>query len=230
MIKNLLFILAIVIIGCVSCKQEAYKIVPPSSANSYFPETRGSTWKYRDSIYGEKTDNGSTNVSKIDTVTITITGATTDINAAVCYNANVVSKQSGSSVAYYYSFKHVFAVFEQTATLGLTNLEFLIDNFNAGQTWQSVPTKNTLYNGSPARALSTVQEKNITKIVGGKTFTDVIHTSVLFQVNVSNTGFKSLANFDFYTARGVGIIEKDISVYGYLNATETIMDYTIAPD
>jgi hypothetical protein len=225
--KKLYVILAFLAIGYASCKDVAYKPPVPSPANSYFPETFGSTWNYRDSIYGEPTDTAQIYGISIDTATFTINGATTDFNGKVCYNANVLSKQNGPGTAYFYTNKHTVGLLESVAPFGFIDFEFFVDTASVGYSWVNTPTTNTLLNGNPVQSINTILEKNISKVVNGKTFTNVIHASVNFQVNINNKGFHNIAYYDFYLAQGVGLIEKDTYVYGCLNGTKTILSYTI---
>jgi len=225
--KNITVILAVLAIGYTGCKDNAYAPPAPATSNSYLPQTFGSTWKYRDSIYGEKINTASIYGVKIDTLTVTINGGVTDFNSTICYNAEISSIQYGSGAAYFYAEKHLFGSHEQSALFGLADFEFLVDTASVGYTWINAPTQNTLLNGSPLQSINTVREKGITKIVGGKTFTNVIHTSANFQINIKGTGFHNIAYYDFFLAKGIGIIEKDSYVYGNLDETKTIIDYNI---
>jgi len=224
--KHLLVILAFLSIGYTGCKDNAYTPPPPLQADSYLPETFGSNWRYRDSIYSEPTDTATLAGVKIDTLTFTINGGTTDFNATICYNAAISSIQNGPGTAYFFAKKHTLGLFEQVTPFGLTDFEILVDTASVGYSWVNAPTQNTLLNGNPIKSINTIVEKNIVKKVGLQTFTDVIHTSVNFQVN-KGTGFHNVAYYDFYMAKGIGVIEKDAYVYGNLNETETIIDYNI---
>ena len=77
------------------------------------------------------------------------------------------------------------------------------------------------------QAVNIVLEKNITRVVGGRTFTNVIHTGTNIMIDINKDGFHNIAYVDVYLAQGVGLIEKDAYYYGLLNETETIMYYTI---
>jgi hypothetical protein len=225
--KNLLVILAIMAFGYAGCKDIAYTPTPPSPERSYFPESLGSTWRYRDSTYGEKTDTAAIYGTQIDTLTYTMNGATTDFNSKVCYNVNVLSKLNGPSTSYFYSYKHLCALLQSDVPYGFTELQFLIDTASVGYTWHNSPTLSTFLNGSPVQAISTILERNMIKVVGGKTFTKVIHTSLNFQINIGGAGYQNIAYYDFYLANGVGLIEKDTYIYGNLNKTQTIIDYAV---
>jgi hypothetical protein len=226
--KNLLVVLAFFAICYMGCKDNAYKPPPPSPAHSYFPQTIGSSWTYRDSVYGEKTDTVNIYGVKIGNVTYTIAGTTTDFNSAICYDANVSSGLSGNGMAYFFAKNQTFGLRETAPPFGFTYFEFLTDTAAAiGYSWISLPTGNRLLNGIPIQSINTIREKNITKVIGGKTFTNVIHTSANFEIQIDGAGFHNIAYYDFYLAKGVGLIEKDTYAYGNLNAVETIVNYTI---
>jgi hypothetical protein len=225
--KNLLVILAFMAFVYAGCKDIAYTPTPPAPERSYFPETLGSTWRYRDSTYGDKTDTAAIYGTKIDTLTYTINGATTDFNSKICYNVNVLSKLNGPSTSYFYYYKHLCALLETEVPYGFTELQFLIDTASVGYTWHNSPTLSTYLNGSPVQIITTILERNISRVVGGKTFTKVIHTSLNYQINIKGAGYKNIAYYDFYLANGVGLIEKDTYIYGNINKTERIIDYSI---
>ena len=224
---NLLFLWAFMMICCTGCKQVAYKIPPPMPAISYFPQTYGSTWQYRDSLYGLPTDTFPLKGVKNDVVNFTINGSTTDFNSLVSYNLNVQSQLNGAGTAYYGALQHKYYLLVSSPPWGLTTLEILVDTASAGYRWYSTPTLYGTLSGSPVIAYNTILEKNITRVVNGVAFTNVTHTTTNFQINADNSGFHNIAYFDFYLAQGVGLIEKDASYYGYLNETETLMNYTI---
>jgi hypothetical protein len=225
--KNLFVILALLVTGYMGCKDIAYKPIPPSPSDSYFPSTLGSTWKYRDSIYVLKTDSAAFYGVEIDTITFTINGATTDFNGNVCYDATEFSRLKGPGTAYFYGYKHLFALFESVVPYGLTDLQLLVDTASVGYHWSSGPSLTSLLNGNPVEAISTIQEKNISKVIRGKIYTDVYHTSVYFRVDIKGVWFQNLVYYDFYIAKGIGLIEKDTRVIGAFNSTQTIVDYTI---
>jgi hypothetical protein len=225
--RNLTFLLFLLSICFSACKQVAYKAPPPAPAASYLPQTYGSTWTYRDSLFGETTDTVAVHGIKIDTLSYTVNGATTDFNSNVCYNVSVASRLYGNSMAYYLARSHVYALYESSMPLGFIVTQLLVDTASAGYTWTSAPVLYTFYNGNPIQSINTIQEKNITMVVGGRTFENVIHTSANIQLNQNNTGYHNIAYFDLYVAKGVGLIEKVAYYYGSLNETETLLNYSI---
>ena len=229
--KHLLVVLALLAIVYMGCKDNAYAPAPPAPANSYFPETLGSTWKYRDSIYGEKTDMAPIYGVYNDTISFTITGGTSNLNGLKCYDANVFSRHYGAGTAYFYNSSHVSGLLTQSAPYGLTFLQLLTDNANVGYSWTTSPVCSTyaqsVFQSNPVRTVNTILERDITRVVGGKTFVNLVHTSVNLQMKIDSTGFHNIAYYDFYLAQGIGLIEKDAYIYGNLNETETIVDYNI---
>jgi hypothetical protein len=232
--KNLLVFLCLLAIGYVGCKTtNPYIPPPPAPADSFFPETYGSTWRYRDSIFGEPTDVAPIYGVMIDTVSFTINGNTSDLNSLRCYDATEISRLNGPGTAFYYVNGHVFALLESITPYGLINLQVITENQPVGYTWTSSPICTpfgiSLFHTDPVQTVNTIKETNISKVVDGKTYTNVTHTAINLQVNVNNFGFKNVANFDIYLAKGIGMIEKDAFVYGDVNSVETIIDYSIGP-
>lgn len=227
MSKNFYFILVLIAIGFTSCVNNAYTPPPPSTETSYLPQTLGSTWRYRDSIYGEQTDTVPIIGVKVDTVTYTINGNTTDFNSKICYNAAEFSRVYGTTTAYTYVNKHHFGFSETIPPFGFTNFEYLVDTAAAGYIWDTGPTNNGLLHGNPIKSVNKILETNITKVVGKRTFTNVVHSSSDFMINTNGFNFQNIAHYEFYVAKGVGLIEKDTYVYGSLNGVETILDYSI---
>ena len=74
--------------------------------------------------------------------------------------------------------------------------------------------------------VNTIKEKNTTKVVNGKTFTNVIHTQVDLQYDLGG-GFQSVAVYDIYLAKGVGMIESDTSIQGSPYDVSTLTSYSI---
>ncbi len=201
---------AVLMAGCKS------KNDPKPGSDSYFPVSSGSTWSYKDVIGGVN-----------NTLTITMTGGTSVFNNKTYYTASGVSSVHGTNTGYYYAADNTYAIRASSASAGVTiELQMGNDAKAVGDTWTTTPTDNGTISGFPARTVNTIKEKGITKVVNGKTFTDVIHTQVDLQYNLGS-GFTSTALYDFYLAKGVGMIETDTSVSGNVYEKETITDYNI---
>jgi hypothetical protein len=217
--KNVLLILTVAAIGAGSCKKEsnAHAAID-STADSYFPLTSGSTWKY-----------AVTGAGGNDMLTVKMTGATITINGRTYYKSTNSYQKKGSSTGYFFDASHIYGKGAANTDAGLAiEFKFLNDTAAIGQSWTHSPTDDGMINGIPARTVNTIVEKDIGKTIGGETFTGVIHTRVDLQYNYGS-GFQSSAVYDFYFARGVGLIETDTSFSGAVYEKETIVSYAINP-
>jgi hypothetical protein len=214
--RNLLVILALLTLFYTSCKKDRANTTP-SSADSYFPVTSGSTWRYYDLIQGDSTD----------TITIKMTGGTSIFNNQTYYNASSKSTNAGAGTEFFYAANHSYAIRALNAYAGTTiDLKLYNDTATVGNNLFSTPTDNGLVDIIPARTINTVIAKNLTRTIYGKTFTNVIHTQVDFQYDYSGsyqTGFL----YDFYLAKGIGMIESQLTILGGTYEEELILDYSI---
>ena len=96
----------------------------------------------------------------------------------------------------------------------------------AGYTWTTIPSDDGTIGGLPAQTINTIAEKNVTKTINGKVYSNVIHTKAELQYN-TGSGFLTVATYDFYLAMGIGLVESDSSIGGALYQTETITSYSI---
>jgi hypothetical protein len=147
------------------------------------------------------------------TYTETMSGVTTVLDGATYYEA--ISKPSNSSTtskSYYYENDGVYRVSGTTLQAGISvNFEYLQVNTAVGATWTKNVNASGSINGVPARIVGTMKEKNISKEVLGKTYKDVIHTTIELQYNMGS-GFETSATYDFYSAKGVGPISINSSI------------------
>jgi hypothetical protein len=213
--KNYLFVIAIGAVLMAGCKSK--NDPKPGSSDSYLPVTSGSTWTYNDVAVG----------GNAGTLTITMTGATSVINTKTYYVISSNSSSRGTTPGYYYAANHVYAIRSTNAAAGVTiELQLGDDSKAVGYSWTTSPTDNGTVSGFPARTVNTVKEVNVSKVVNGKTYNNVIHTQIDLQYNLGS-GFQSTALYDVYLAKGVGMIETDSSVNGVSTETETLTNYTI---
>jgi hypothetical protein len=206
----LLIAICFCILGCKKDKTEA------PSLNDYLPLTDGSVWKYS---YGS--DGGHT-----DTLTITMTGGTTKINGKTYYNVTSTYKE-GFSLGYFYAGNHFYAT--RTVAIGSNaamEFQLLNDTASVGYHWVTRPTDDGKVGDTPAQTVNTIMEKGISRSINGRTFNDVIHTKVEVQYDYG-TGFQTFVTYDFYLAKGVGLIESDSNTLDSFFEKETLFDYTI---
>jgi len=190
------------------------------TTKGYMPTTAGSYAKYK-SVTG----------SLVNTSINTMTGNTTTINGKLYSVCNVNSVTYGNSVGYFSNINHVYTERATTVMAGITvELEYLVDNVAVGATWTAPVTDVGTINGVPARLVGTIAEKNITKTVEGTTFKSVIHTTLQLQYDYG-MGFETDAVYDYYIAKGVGLIEADavVSYNGIVITTSkaTLISFSI---
>lgn len=192
--------------------------VPLSNADTYQPITKGSTWTYSVD-FGRQTY----------TTTATMTGDRSIFNGKTYYNMAATSTIQGgvSGISYFYSSAHLYS--NRATSLvqnALVDMPYLIDTISVGKTWSAKVNDAGAINGVPGRFVGTMMERNITKTVEGKTFKNVMHTQIELQYNLSGT-FESFGNYDYYIAKGVGLIELDASAFGVTLSQETLKSYSI---
>ncbi|HEY4327046.1 MAG TPA: hypothetical protein VGN20_23875 [Mucilaginibacter sp.] len=213
--RNLFIILAGLFLFFAGCKKDTGN--QPSSADSYFPTTAGSSWRYFDIVQdGTK-----------DTIIVKMTNQTAIFNGKTYTAATTMSRQSGAGTEYFYAANHLFALRALNAYAG-TTVEFKMFNDTAavGSSLISSPTDDGLVDGVPARTVNTIVAKNLTRTIGGKTYTNVIHTEVDFQYDYSG-GYSTGFTYDFYLAKGIGVIESQFTILGSLYEEQFLIDDTI---
>ena len=93
----------------------------------------------------------------------------------------------------------------------------------------TVTTKDSTPNSndpSPPLTVMTMVESNFSREINGKTYNNVIHTSVDVQ-EAFNGYYMSIQTYEFYFVQGIGLIEIDKSNAGYIYDTLTIVNYKV---
>jgi hypothetical protein len=217
--KRILFLICVAAFfatGCISSKNDPKPGDGASTSDSYFPVTSGSTWTYKEEIAGATSST-----------VIKMTGNTKTFNGKSYYEATSSSTVKGNQLGYFYTANHDFAILQAIPGYGI-NIEIHLGNDTkvAGYNWTTSPTANGLVNGFPAQMINTIKEKGITWVVNGKTFTNVMHTQADLQYDLGS-GFMSYSVYDFYLAKGVGMIESDTGISGAIYDKETILSYNV---
>lgn len=200
---------SIILLG--SCSKNGPEPLPPATPN-YSPQTANSTWTYK--------NNPGSNFTITATNRDTVAQGKTYrvfLNSA---GANIYMGQSGGD---YYR----FGVIEQLGLSGVEEL-YLKDGEAVNAFWTS--TQNVIvpnFGTVPITLKYTIKGRSETRVVGTKTFTNVIHVRLDLSVPVPI----ALGGGDFYYAEGVGLIENaiNVSVPGQpaINQTQVITDYSI---
>jgi len=235
-LKNYLLILFPVLVLCFgACKKDAPDLtgltvkdgvaIPAGNGpgsnngniinNSYLPTTTGSSWTYQSDI------TGTTQRSEAH-----ITGVITPINGQNYFELKGNSNGQ-ESVSYYYvkdkKYKIRSTSIEQKATVEFFLLD---DNLLVGDEWTGTMTADGSVNGIPGRTKHKIIESGITKTVLNKTYRNVIHTQMTVQYNLFGNGFEDFGDYDFYLAKGIGLIQTDASFQGFASSTY-LAAYTI---
>ncbi|WP_040626205.1 hypothetical protein [Mucilaginibacter paludis] len=199
----LLPLVAMVILNSCQKINGTYITSPNSGVSAtYQPLTAGSKWIYR-------VDYSATGYTLIDTDAITMGTTTLTINNKQYHTAT--ETRSGFGIAdtgYYYTSNHEYSIMQKisagTSSYAVEML-YLKDNVPVGSTWTaslSYPViGNVLLNGR-------ITEKGVSKTVAGKTFSDVIHTTI--QLTMSASGQAMTFTYEMYVAPNVGIIHIDL--------------------
>jgi hypothetical protein len=183
---------------------------------SYLPLSAGSTWRYR-------LESGD----DVDTVIHTMAGSVKDFNKKSYHLVNAQSDSNNISEGYYYNNDHLYSLREENPYIGSDiEMVYLNDIAAVGYTWSNPITDNGMLDSIPARMVGKIIEKNINKSVLGHFYSKVIHSKIELQYNTSGT-FVTTATYDFYAAKGVGIIEIKTDFGGKEVATTQLLDHQI---
>lgn len=214
--QKLLIAIALSAVVLVSCKKDK-KIVFFPTSNSYLPLTKGSTWQYTLSGGGA------------DTLTITSTGDTSIVGGEVYYNTINAYKRAGiTDQGFFFDIDHINGTVAPSPSLGVNvQLQMLNDTASVGYTWTSQPTSSGQINGIAVQAVNKILGKNISWTVGGHTFTSVIHTQTVIQYNEGGGNFQTFVTYDFYLAKGIGLVEQDENLTGAPAITEKLFNYSV---
>jgi len=193
----------------VEMKTDTLVIKPDTT---YQPLEANSAWVYKDSATGV-------------TTTIAATDSDTVINNKTYTVFHVTS--AGQTADEYFSINsHNYFSYGNFGN-GLVNIEllYLNDTASPGYNWQA--SAGTV-NGYPAQVQGEILDTGLTVTIGTNTFSHVIHTEISLAYNVGG-GFQTpYAIYDYYVAKGIGIIkiESSFPTVGFTSDLE-LVSYTI---
>ena len=179
---------------------------PTNPATSYSPLTPGTWWVYQDS-------------TSLDTVKQTVI-ATTKTNNGVTYKGVIADDPMMDTTFYGVSGTKYYQWAEgNTQSGGFASI--VLQYLDAGQ---AVGASGTYPagsgNGMTATGTNTTIAKNISMTVLGKNYTEVIHSRLGLSYAVGGMNI-DLGSYDFFTAKGVGIIKvrSEVSFMGQVIMT-----------
>lgn len=219
--KALLLITFSLMILASACKLDA-PVYPTSNngpnnsgSDSFQPVTAGTYWRFNGDVGGVPL-----------TQTITMTGATEMVAGKLFYvGTNVMGGVSAANNYYHGGGNYIL---RGTSLGGGITLDFvyLIDDMTVGRTWTARLTADGTVNTVPAQFVGKLVEANITRTISGKSFTDVVHTQGQLQYNLTGT-METFQTYDFYIARGVGLIQIESSTNTGIKTVNSIAEYSI---
>jgi len=191
-----------------------------TTSGTYSPVTTGTYWTYK-VVLG----------TSVDTTTNTMSGSTTTINNKIYSVVNAKSVTNGASLGYFSNVNHVYTLASPVpGSVLILEFQYLIDNVAVGANWTTLLSPSGTINGVPARLLGQITEIGINKTVMGVTFNNVIHTTLQLQYNYGS-GYQTNTTYDYYVAKGIGIIEIDsiVGLPGFPSVTgqTAIISYKI---
>lgn len=191
-------------------------------SDSYQPTTANSYWHYKETgdVIAEST--------------VTATGQKSTINGIDYYVFNTTSPQQPGTMQSYMGVKdHNYYNLAAGSNAGVSfdlNFLYLNDAEAVGYTWDNNAGQG---NGFTASTPGKIMEKGISLTVNGKTYTNVIHTQGNLIYVIPGFGSLNSATYDYYVAKGVGIIRVlsavgDATITGTtLHSTTDLIDYSI---
>lgn len=196
------FALAFIMVSC-SKSDDPTPITPPA-ADNYMSISAGSTWNY---AYLNNNDHSKDN-------NYTVTSLNRDSTASG-KSYHVFSNSNGGNEYYNISSSDYYTL--QAFTLGTTDttLEnlYLKDAAAVNTTWSQNYTLDAGV-AVPITITNKIQEKDLTKIVAGNTYTKVIHivTTISAPSLTALPGSSLTTDIHYYYAPKVGMIQNDAKI------------------
>jgi len=194
-----LYLFIVVIIFFSSCQKEIEDVTPPIPVCkncSYIPVCVGIKYTYYDTLYGNPTITTKDLLSSVDTLIDSKTYQKITTNGGVSYNnctngeSTVIGYQgSGSSVQ-----RLKLTMLKANAPVGTSWADTVINT--AGQT--------IVYDFK-------IQAKNVSRVISGFYFTDVIIVNLKAGIMVPGVGLVPSSIYTYYYANGVGLVELSAS-------------------
>ena len=188
-----------------------------SAGVSYYPLTKDSWWKYKDSLTSTTSDGKVLNRTKtihgmVYTAIVSATGTAQDTSWFAAPRPNYLMTQKGVS--------------PQGAMYDVL-FHYLNDTASVGYSWRYNAGSG---NGFTAYIKTTIMGKGISMTVAGKSYTNVIHTKLELSYDVIGS-LVDCGHYDYFTAQGIGIIKirSNLSMLGVplVKTAADLIDYSV---
>jgi hypothetical protein len=184
---------------------------------SYYPLTKDTWWKYKDSLTGTVSDGKVLNRTK------TIKGITYTAIVPATGTSQDTSWFAAPRPHYYITAKGV----SPNGAMYDVLFHYLNDTASVGYSWRYNAGHG---NGFTASIRTTILNKDMTMSVAGKNYTNVIQTRLELSYDVQGTEV-DFGHYDYFTARGIGIIKirSDLSMFGVsmVQTAADLIDYSV---
>lgn len=182
-----------------------------TNLTTYLPLTKNTFWKYKDSTTGKL-------------ITLTVTGVQKTIRNK---SYETIAGSLYTNPAYYSVAGNDYYVYYELAGIEKEFL-FLNDIKVAGDSWM---VDMGLINGQVATGIGRIIQREKTIHVEGRTYQHVIHSTFTIYYQLSGNTL-SYGGYDYYTARGVGIVKMEShfgidGVQTLFTDLKTLVDFSI---
>lgn len=194
--KNFPFVLLVLFFIGISCKKDS---TAPEQSEKYMDLAPGNTWTY-------ETQNNITSTTSTNIVT-----STTRDSVIIGKIYHVFTNSNGGANDYYnitgndyYTFRNLGLT---TGNLTVVSL-YLKDNAAVGTSWgqtENIPVSG-FQSPVPVTFTNSILEKGVNRVVNGKTYNNVIHTSTTISISGLPPG-SITTDIQAYYAPKVGLIE-----------------------
>jgi hypothetical protein len=219
---RVVYLLFILLVALSSCQKEVTDPNLESSngdtgntAITFLPLTKNTYWKYQDSASG-------------DVTTMTVLDQTKTINGRL-FTAVLGSNSIQADTVYMAKQDHDYFTYAEVnngTSSGTLLFHFLNDTAAVGQSWEYLAGQG---NGFTAYFKTTVVERSLSRTVHGKTYTNVIHTTMELSYDIGGQRL-SAGTYDYFTAQDVGIIQSkaNLGMSGFdMTVSSDLIDYQI---
>ncbi len=186
----LLIFITVVFFSCKKNEQLENSTQPEKLGDNYQPTTKATYWKYN-------TASG--------TLTRTMTGETAVFRGKTYYKALNEYNYKDPAINYYCIVNGDYFMYQVDPIVGEIEQLYFKENAAIGDTW--ISNTSTL-NGVEHQQKFTLIAKNITHVVLGKTYNNVIHVQILNQQKFPGSNvYTDAQTINQYIAKGIGIID-----------------------
>jgi hypothetical protein len=202
--SKFLALIAITALCFTACKKDV-SVIPVDEevklGDTYQPFTRDSKWIY----YSVTHIPGTLNQTRVETNTITMNGMLYLFDQKEYHIAKSSSSLDPNLTDVFLGLNNgIYSTRETDDASGQSfEMPYLNPDVASGTSW--ITAVNLIGVAIQMQLKTTVMEKGISRLVKGKNYENVIHSQVEVQYKINNA-FQTMFYYDFYVAKGIGMI------------------------